>query len=180
MKKIIALLLVVVSILLLTACKNNEGETNTDPEKVANDFASNQAAIEEEYSKRAAEKAEEESKVQNEIDEYVKEIGKTKKKTQIVLEIVDWSLGRKYYKFEFTKKGEFKSRTTYVFYDSLENYYAELEAKNNDKTYKVIDKDKGMKMLVVKNTEFNGYEFEKMYEDYTSETAKEMGYKVIE
>ena len=57
-QKIIALLLVAVSLFAFASCKKEP--VNTDPVAGANEFASNQAAVEAEYSKQAAEKAEKE------------------------------------------------------------------------------------------------------------------------
>lgn len=182
MKKIIALLLVAASLLSLAACKVNGGEpeTTVNPLDAANEFASRQAEVEAEYSRKAAEKAAEEAEVQQEIDEYIAKVGKTKKKTQLVIETVNWSLGKKYQKFEFNKKGEFKSETKYVFYDSLENYFSNLEIEKNRKVARVVDKDKDMKMIVVNNPAYDGLPFDEMYKFYTSEDAKKLGYKVVE
>lgn len=181
MKKIIALLLIAASILSLAACKVNGGNATTtaDPKDAANEFASNQAAIEAEYSRKAAEKAAEESEIQQEIDEYIEEVGKTKKKTQLVIKSA-WSLGKKYYKFEFNKKGEYKTQIQYVFYDSLDNYNANLEIEKNKKDVKILDKDKDLKMIVIRNDRFNGKSFDEMYELYSTEDVKNLGYTIIE
>lgn len=179
MKKIIALLLIAATLFSFTACKGNGGAADTDPMDAANNFAAEQARLEAEYSKKAAEKAAEESEVQAEIDEYVKEVGKTKKKTQLVIEL-DWPLGRKYYKFEYNKKGEFKTQIQYMFYNRMENYNASLEVEKNREDAKVIDKDKDLKMLVVRNDGFNGKSFDEMYATYSREDVKELGYKIIE
>ncbi len=176
MKKIIALLLVAVSIFSLAACKK---EPNTDPVENANEFASNQAALEAEYSKQAAEKAEKESEIQQEIDEYVEKVGKTKKKTQLVVE-VERPSGREFHKYEFSRKGEYKTQIKYMFLPDLENYFAVLEAEQNKKEVKVIDKDKDMRMVAVRNDRFNGVSFDEMYELYKSEDVKNLGYTVIE
>ncbi|MBQ3044517.1 MAG: hypothetical protein IJO03_02485 [Clostridia bacterium] len=179
MKKIIAMLLVFVSLFSLAACKGNGGDVETDPVKAADDFAQNQAAVEAEQSKQAAEKAAEQSEIQVEIDEYIEKVGKTKKKTQLVVELKrTW--GREFHKYEFNKKGEFKTQIKYMFYDTSENYFAELEAwKNRDKA-KVIDKDKDMKMLVVRNGSYNGSSFDDMYKFYTMEEVAKQGYMIIE
>ena len=179
MKKIIALLLIAATLLSFAACKGDGGEVNTDPIENANDFAANQAKLEAEYSKKAAEKAAEESEVQQEIDEYIKEVGKTKKKTQLVIEL-DWPLGRKYYKFEFNKKGEFKTQIKYIFYDKIENYNASLEIEKNKENTKILDKDKDMKMLVIRSDGFKGKSFDEMYATYSREDVKELGYTIVE
>lgn len=178
-KKIIALLLVFVSLFSLAACKGNGGDAETDPLKVADDFAKNQAAVEAEHSKQAAEQVAEQSQIQEEIDEYIEKVGKTKKKTQLVVELKrTW--GREFHKYEFNRKGEFKTQIKYMFYDTSENYFAELEAWENRAEAKVIDKDKDMKMLVVKNNSYDGSSFEDMYKFYTMEEVAKQGYTVIE
>lgn len=179
MKKIIALLLIAASILSFAACKGDEGEVNTNPEEIANDFAENQAKVEAEYSKQAAEKAAEESKIQEEIDEYIEEVGKTKKKTQLVIEVAS-SLGREYIKYEYNKKGEYKTKKVYYFYDTLENYNACLEAEKNADDVKIIDKNKDTRMFVAEYKKFNGQSFDEMYEIYSKESIKDKGYKIVE
>lgn len=181
MKKIIALLLVAASLLSLAACKINGGEpeTTVNPIDAANEYASKRAEIEAEYSKRAAEEAAEEAAIQQEIDEYIAEVGKTKKKSQLVIEC-ESSIGRKYFKFEFDKKGEYKTQIIYYFYNSLENYVANLEIQKNEDNVKVVDKDKDMKMIVVRNDNYIGKAFEEMYKLYTSEAVMNLGYKVVE
>ena len=177
MKKIIALLLVAVSLFAFASCKKEP--VNTDPVAGANEFASNQAAVEAEYSKQAAEKAEKESKIQQEIDEYVEKVGKTKKKTQLVVE-VERPAGREFHKYEFSRKGEYKTQIKYMFLPDAEIYFAVLEAEQHKDEVKVIDKDKDMRMVAVKNDRFNGTSFDEMYELYKSEDVKNLGYTVIE
>lgn len=179
MKRIIALLLIAATLLSFAACNGDGGEVNTDPVANANDFAANQAALDAEYSKKAAEKAAEESKVQEEIDEYIEKVGKTEKKTQLVVEVKrDW--GREFHKFEFNKKGEYKTQIKYMFYNDAENYYAELEAEKNRTDTKITDKDKDMRMIVVRNDRFNGLSFDEMYAVYSKEEVSEKGYILIE
>lgn len=182
MKKIIALLLVAASLLSLAACKVNGGEpeTTVNPMDAANEFASRQAEVEAEYSRKAAEKAAEEAEVQQEIDAYITEIGKTKKNVQLVLEIVDWSLGRKYYKFEYDKKGEFKTQKEYYFYDNVDNYKLDLKNIKKASGIKVVDKNEDMKMLVIRDKNFKGKSFDEMYEIYSREEIKNLGYKIVE
>ena len=179
MKKIIALLFVFVSLFSLAACKGNGEDAVTDPVKDANEFAQNQAAVEAEHSKQAAEKAAEQSEIQEEIDEYIEKVGKTKKKTQLVVEL-ERTWGREFHKYEFNKKGEYKTQIKYMFYDLPENYFADLEAWENRDEVKIIDKDKEMMMIVVRNDRFNGVPFDEMYDLYTKEEVAEKGYTVIE
>lgn len=180
MKKIIAVLLVFAAVLSLAACKveSNNKAKKTEPYD-PNEYQSNLAAAEAEQSRLVAEKAEAESEIQENIDEYIKEVGKTKKKTQLVIKL-NSSLGKEYHKFEFNKKGEYKTQIKYIFYDTLENYNATLEIEKNKKDSKVIDKDMDMKMVVIKNDRFNGKPFDEMYEIYSREDVKALGYTIIE
>lgn len=173
------MLLVFVSLFSLAACKGNGGDVETDPVKAADDFAQNQAAVEAEQSKQAAEKAAEQSEIQVEIDEYIEKVGKTKKKTQLVVEL-ERTWGREFHKYEFNRKGEYKTQIKYMFYDLSDNYFAELEAWGNREDTKIIDKDKDMKMLVVQNDRFNGVPFDEMYDFYSREDVAEKGYTLVE
>ena len=179
-KKIIALLLVFASLFTFAACKGEGGETTTtDPVGDAIDFAEAEASVRAEQSKEADERASEEAAIQEEIDEHIAKVGKTKKKTQIVVELKrEW--GREFHRYEFNRKGEYKTQMIYHFYDTSELYYAEVEAWKHRAQAKVTDKDKDMKMIVVKNDRFNGRPFDEMYELFKSEEVRDRGYTIIE
>ena len=178
MKKIIALILAFTAILSLSACKPNKDGGETEPYD-ANEFQENMSKLEEEQSKKAAEKAEEAQKVEEEIDEYIKKVGKTNPKTQIVVKS-NYALGRKYLKFEFDKKGEFKSHVIYYFFDSLENYNAMYSSEKNRSDATVVDHDKSMKMVAVRLDEYMEQPYDKIYEAYSSEQVMDLGYSIVE
>ena len=144
-------------------------------------FQSNVEAQNEEASKAIAESIAAESKIQEEIDEYVEKVGKTKKNDQLIIKCnVPEHMGREYWKFEFKADGTFKSKTVYYFLSTLEQYNAKVDIGKNDKNYKIVEKDKDMKMVALRSEKATGKSFDKMYKNYTDEGMREMGYIVIE
>lgn len=180
MKKLMALLLVTASVLTLASCKG-KGENVTDPAD-PDVYMSQQQAVEAEQSKALAQAAEEESRVQAEIDEYIEKVGKTKKNSQLVIKcnVDENTLGREYIKFEFKADGKFKSKTTYYFLPTWEQYNAKVQIGKDDKNLKVVEKDEDMKMVAIRSENATGKSFDKMYKNYTAEGMAEMGYIVIE
>lgn len=179
MKKIIAILLAMASVATLAACNGNE-EKETDPAD-PEVFMSQQLAAEAEQSRALEEKKQEEIKAQEEIDEYIKKVGKTKKKSQIVIkcEVPDY-MGREYWKFEFKGNGEYKSKTEYYFLATKEQYEAKIEIAKDTDGLKLVEKDENTRMVVIRNDKFNGRSFDTMYEMYANESMSGMGYTVIE
>lgn len=179
MKKILAILLVIASVLSFAACKGKDsGVTEpADPEA----FLSNVEAQNKEASKAAAESIAAESERQEEIDDYIKKIGKTKKNDQLVIQCkVPEHIGREYWKYEFDANGKFKSKIVYYFLPTLEQYNAKIDIGKNDKNYKIVDKDKEMKMVAMESKNATGKSFDKMYKNYIAEGMKDMGYIVVE
>lgn len=179
MKKIIALMLVLAAMLSLAACKVNPSDSETESYS-PDAFRSQLDAAQAEQSEKAAQSVAAASEVQKEIDEYIAEVGKTEPKKKLVIEVVDWANGRKYYEFEFDKKGNFKSRIIYFFFDTLENYNATVEIEGDKEGRRVIDKDKDMKMVVVKDSDYDGSSFDEMYAAYSREDVKDLGYRIVE
>ncbi len=178
MKKIIAILLALATILSLSACKVNKNNGESEPYD-ADDFQANIEKYEEKQSKKAAKEAEKASEVEGEINEYIRKVGKTKPKTQIVVE-TNYALGRQYLKFEFNKKGEFKSHVIYYFFDSYENYRATYDAEKNNSRATVVDHDKDMQMVAVRRDKYMGDSYDNIYASYSSEAMMNLGYTIVE
>ena len=180
MKKIIAIMLVLAAVVSLASCKVNGGKGETEPYN-PEEYVSNLAAAEEEQSKAAAEKAEKESKIQEEIDDYIRKVGKTKKKTQLCLRLntPDY-IGKEYWRFEFKANGEYKTKIEYHFLATSEQYHAKLQLAKDMDGMKVIEKDADLNLVVIRNDRFVGKSFDAMYSNFTHENMKEMGYFVIE
>ena len=179
MKKIIAILLAMASVATLAAC-DGQKEKETDPAD-PEVYMSQQLAYEAEQSKALEEKLQEEIKAQEEIDEYVAKVGKTKKKSQIVIQcqVPDY-IGREYWKLEFKGDGKFKSKTEYHFLATKEQYEAKIKIAKDTDGFKLVDKDEDMRMVVIRNDKFNGRSFDTMYGIYSNETTAGMGYTIIE
>ncbi len=167
MKKIIAILLASASLLSLAACKvKNDNNAETTDSGYA--FASNAAERESERAEEQSKAAEKQSEINEEIDEYIAKVGKTKAKTQIVINSPGYPLGKHYIKYEFDKKGEFKALIDYYFFDDIDNYNATLDSTESDKTFKLRDKDKSMKMVAVEDLTADGLTFDEYLKNYKS------------
>ncbi len=180
MKKIIAIMLVLAAVLSLASCKVKSGNGETEPYN-HEEYLSNIAAAEAEQSKAFAEKAEKESKVQEEIDDYIKKVGKTRKKSQLVIKCdVPEYMGREYWKFEFKANGDYETKIEYYFLDTKEQYYAKVESAKNIEGMKLVEKDEETRMVVIRNDKFVGRSFDALYKNFTNDALAEMGYIVIE
>lgn len=173
-KKIIAFLLILAAVLSFASCK-----VDSDEEYTPDVYQSNLAEAEAEASRQAAESVKAEEEKEEAIDEYMEKVGKTEKKTKIVVNI-PFSHGRKYQVFEFNRKGEFKSRKIYFFYNTSDRYYAGIDTQDSMPGQKVIDKDKDMRMVVVRDDDYDGKNFDETYESLLSEGAVGRGYTIIE
>ncbi len=181
MKKIIAILLISASVLSLAACKGKNEGVVTEPAD-PNVFQSEINAAEAEQSKAIAESVNAELEVQDEIDEYIKKVGKTKKKTQLVIQcgVSEEIFGKEYWKLEFKNNGEYKTKIEYYFLPTKEQYNAKVQIAKDIDGLKLVDKDPDTRMVVIRNDNFNGRSFDKMYATYTDEAMAELGYFVIE
>lgn len=178
MKKIIALLLAVTALLSFASCKVEPTAQVTDPVS-PDDF---QAQVNAQQSERQSQieasiKAQEE--IQEEIDKYIAKVGKTKKNKELVMEI-KFPLGRKFQKYVFDRKGNTSYRLDYFFFDSKENYEATVQQAKDDKNSSVVEKDKDMKMVVVKETKIVESTFKELYESFSRQEFIDLGYTVIE
>ena len=87
MKKIISLVLVFATLFMFAACKGNSGKPKeTDPYS-PEEFQSGIAHQQSIAASIAAEAEEAESERQEEVDKYIAKIGKTKKNSQLVVEM---------------------------------------------------------------------------------------------
>ena len=180
MKKITAVLLILATVLSLSACKINSAGNDETTVYSPYDFQSQLAAENAAASEKEAELLKEEAENEEKINNYVKdEIEKTKKKTRLVIE-VKTSNGRKYQVFEYDKKGNFKVRKIYFFLDTMENFYSVADAEDGKPGQKVIDKDKDTKMVVVKDNDYGGTTFDEMYAAYLREEVMRLGYSIVE
>lgn len=177
-KKIISLLLILAALVSLAACKVEPTTQETEPFS-PDDFQSQLNAQQSEYQSQIEASIQEQSEIQEEIDKYIAKVGKTKKNKELVLEIGS-PLGRKYQKYFFDRKGNTDYRYDYFFFDSEENYEATVQEAKDGKHSKVVEKDKDMKMVVVKETKIVDSTFEELYDAYTSQAFIDLGYTVIE
>lgn len=178
MKKIISFLLIIAALLSFAACKVEPTTQVTDPVS-PEDF---QAQVEAQQAERQSEieasiQAQEE--IQKEIDEYIAKVGKTKKNKELVMEL-KFPLGRKFQKYVFDRKGNTDYRLDYFFFDSAENYEATVQEAKDDKNSSVVEKDKDMKMVVVKETKIVESTFKELYESFSRQEFIDLGYTVIE
>ena len=179
MKKIISILLILATLVSFAACKVKPSEPKeTDPVNY-DDFQNQVNAYESEYQSQIEASLQAQEELEKEIDKYIAKVGKTKKNKELVMEL-ERPVGREFQKYVFDKKGNTDYRLDYLFFDSKDNYEATLqEAKDNDHK-KVVEKDKDMKLVVVKRTNIVEGTFDKLYESFSSDAFKDLGYTVIE
>ncbi len=179
MKKIISVILAVAALLTLAACKVKPSENKeTDPYS-PEDFQAQVSQLQAERASEQAEQQKEQDKINEEIDEYIAKIGKTKKNKELVLE-VSVSRGREYQKYVYNKKGEIDHRLSYYFYDKAEYYNSRIAVAENDKSCKIVEKDKKTLMVVVKYTDITSFPYDQLYETYCKPEVIDLGYKIVE
>ena len=88
--------------------------------------------------------------------------------------------GREFQKYVFDKKGNTEYRLDYFFLDTVDNYEATIQEAKDHQSKKVVEKDKDMKLVVVKRTNIVEGTFDELYESFSSEAFKDLGYTVIE
>lgn len=178
MKKIISLLLILAALVSFAACKVKPSEKETEPFS-PDEFQSQLDAQQAERQSQIEASIQEQSEIQEEIDEYIAKVGKTKKNKELVLK-TEFALGRKYQKYFFDKKGNVEYRYDYFFFDSKDNYEATIQESKDDKHSKVVEKDKDLNMVVVKESKIGASTFDKMYEAYKQPEVIDLGYSIVE
>ncbi|MBE6821253.1 MAG: hypothetical protein E7516_09425 [Ruminococcaceae bacterium] len=179
MKKIISVILAVAALLTLAACKVKPSENKeTDPYS-PDDFQAQVSQLQAERESEQAEQQKKQDKLNEEIDEYVAKIGKTKKGKELVLK-VSVSRGKEYQKYVYNKKGEIDYRISYYFYDKMEDYTSRIAVAENTKDCKILEKDKKTMMVVVKYTDITSYPYDQLYETYCKPEVIDLGYKIVE
>lgn len=169
MKKLIALIAVLATVVSLSACKMNK---NLSPEEKQSKYAA-------EESKMVAASLQAENDYIDGVHEFSEnEIGKTQKKTKLVIR-AESSLGYRYDVFEFNKKGKMTKRLSYEFYDSIENYKVQSKIKE-DRKRKLIDTDDKARMVLYKYDEVWEQTFDELYEAYSKPEVNELGYSIVE
>lgn len=169
MKKLIALIAVLATVVSLSACKMNK---NLSPEEKQSKYAV-------EASKMVAASIQAENDYIDGVHEFSEnEIGKTQKKTKLVIR-AESSLGYRYDVFEFSKKGKMTKRLSYEFYDSIENYKVQSKIKE-DRKRKLIDTDDKARMVLYKYDEVWEQTFDELYEAYSKPEVNELGYSIVE
>ncbi len=168
MKKFIALIVVLVTIISLSACKTKE----LSPEEKQSKYAAAE-------SERVAASLQAENDYIDGVHEYSdNEIGKTIKGKKLVIR-AESSLGYRYDVFEFNKKGKMTERLTYEFYDSIHNYEVQAEIKE-DRKRKLIDTDDKARMVVYKYNEVWEQTFDEIYAAYSKPEINDLGYSIVE
>ncbi len=168
MKKIIALIAVMATIVCLSACKPKE----LTPEEKMSKYAA-------EESERVAASLQAENDYIDGVHRYSEEtIGKTIKKEKLVIKDF-FSLGYEYRVYEFNKKGEITKHYLYKFYDDVNNYEVQLEIEPFS-DQKIVDKDPKARMIVYEFKNNAPQTFDELYEAYSDPVLVERGYSIIE
>ena len=169
MKKLIALIAVLATLLSLSACKLGK---ELSPEEKQSKYA-------EAESERVAASLQAENYYIDGVHEYSdNEIGKTIKGKKLVIK-GESSMGYKYSVFEFNKKGKMTKRLSYEFFDSIDNYEVQAEI-DGDRKRKLVDTDDKARMVVYKYDEVWEQTFDEIYAAYSKPEVKELGYSIVE
>lgn len=168
MKKLIALIAVLATVISLSACKT----VNMTPEEKMSKYAA-------EESERIAASIQAENDYIDGVNKHSEEtIGKTIKGERFVVKNF-FTLGYEYRVFEFNKKGKGTKHYLYKFYDDVANYENQLEI-GEDKSRKIVDKDPKARMIVYEIKDEITETFDLLYETYSNPKIIERGYTIIE
>lgn len=179
MKKILSVILAAAAVLSLAACKVKPSQNEETEPYSPDDFQAEMDRLQAERESEYAELMKEQEEINEEIDEYVSKIGKTKKNKELVIETPS-STGKLYQKIVYNKKGEIDYRIDYYFFDGEEHYQRMMEYVESKKYRKIIDKDKKLGMLAIKFDDMDSSPFEDLYNYYSRQDVIEDGYRVIE
>ncbi len=170
MKKLIALISVLATLISLSACKMNKELT---PEEKMSQYAA-------EESKMVAESIKAENDYIDGVNEYSdNEIGKTVKGKRIVVRC-ESAFGYKYLVFIFNKKGEMTKRSSYEFYDNIDNYEVQKEIKKPYGSKKLVDTDDKARMVVYEYEEMWAQTYDEVYANYKNSEINDLGYTLVE
>ena len=170
MKKIIALITLLATVLSLSACKLNK---DLSPEEKMSKYAA-------EESKMVAESIQAENDYIDGVDDYFEnEIGKTVKDKRIVIK-AETTFGYKYLVFTFNKKGNMVKRLSYEFYDNIDNYEVQKDIKNPYGGKHLVDTDDKARMVVYEYDEMWDQTFDQIYTDYSKTDIIDLGYSIVE
>lgn len=180
MKKILSVILAAAALFTLAACKVKPSENKeTEPYK-PEEFQAQVSQLQAERASEQADQQKKKDKLNEEIDNYIKEeIGKTQKNKALVLEVSS-SRGREYQKYVFNKKGEVDCRINYYFFNDAEDFTSCIAVAENNDYRKVIEKDKKTLMVVVKYIDITSHPFDEFYETYKMPEIINLGYKIVE
>ncbi len=170
MKKLIALIAVLATVVSLSACKMNKDLT---PEEKQSKYAA-------EESKMVAASIKAENDYIDGVHDFSEnEIGKTIKGKKLVIR-AESAFGYKYLVFSFNKKGKMTEYLSYEFYDNLDNYEVQKEIKNPYNGKKLVNTDDKARMVVYKYDEMWSQTFDEIYANYSSSEVNDLGYSVVE
>ena len=167
MKKMIAILTALAATLSLASCSVKNDKTTAD-------YLAEQE-IEESQLIESLTQAEIEHS--QKVVKAVDKLGKTEKGERLVIE-VPYAHGKEYRVFEMDKNEECKYTINYYFYDDDEIYKINKERDDKSK----YDVDKNLKMVAYKHDYDSEYlkTFDELYETYSSDSAIQQGYIIIE
>lgn len=168
MKKILAVLAVLATVLSLSACKMSGNMTAEEREQY----------LAEKQSEQIEASLQAERDYVEGINETADKIGKTKKGERLVVKIPS-QLGTEYWVFEFDKKEVVEYKMIYRFFELPQNYESAKNFKGT-KNKKVVDTDDKSRMVVYKHTGINENTFDELYDSFLLDVERESGYEIIE
>lgn len=168
MKRIIALLIALASVVSITACSLKE---LTPEEKAAS-----RAAKESEY---AAEVSSREAAIVEAKDEILDELGESEKGKKLVMRNYNQSDGtERFREIYFDKNGFADYMITYCYYPES-NYYV-IKGQGDKGSNKLIDHDDDLRLIVYKKSYKDAYDIEITYDELVKSFNETTAWEIIE
>lgn len=171
MKKLIAVLSILATVLSLAACSVESGKTTaelvSEAEAEKSQLVESSIQAEVEYSEQ--------------VVKSVDKMGKTEKNKQLVIKR-PYANGEHYQVFVLDRKGICKTVIDYYYYNSVELFENNNQKQKEKTSRKKIDSDPASRMVAFER-EYDVEErntFDQLYEFFSDESFKEAGYIIIE
>lgn len=168
MKRIIALLIILASVLSISACKFTP--------RTQEEIASSRAAAQ---SKIAAESSSVEAAIIGAKDEVLDELGESKKGKKLVMRNLNKSDGtERFREIYFDKNGFADYMITYCFYP--ESSYKVILEQGDKGSDKLIDHDDDLRLLVYKKSYKDAFNIDITYDELVENFKNTTAWEIIE
>lgn len=168
MKRIIALLIVIASVLSITSCSVKE----LTPEEKASSRAARESEL-------AAESSSVEAAIVEDKKEILDELGKSQKGKKLVMRNYSQSDGtERIREIYFDKNGFADYMITYCYYP--ESSYYVIKGQGDKGSNKLIDHDDDLRLIVYKKSYKDAYDIEITYDELVKNFKETTAWEIIE